>query len=96
MDRNGYNKSVISDCTECFFCHSKGELVRHEVFHGSNRAKSKRLGCWVTLCPRCHDKLHKRSPEMDWELKREGQRKAMAAFSWTKQDFIDKFGRSYL
>lgn len=96
MDKNGYNPSIIDRNNECFFCHIEGDLVRHEIFHGANRTKSKALGCWVHLCPRCHMKLHQRDASMDWSLKRYGQIRAMTVFNWTKEDFIAEFGRNYI
>ena len=98
LDRNGYAPSVIEpfDTGMCFLCGRSGDLVRHEVFHGSNRTKSKALGCWVYLCPKCHDDLHSRRPENDWYLHRIGQIKAMSHYDWTKEDFRERFGKNYV
>ena len=54
LDRNGYAPSIIKppfEADACFICGYSGKLVRHEVFHGPNRTKSKNYGCWVKLCP---------------------------------------------
>lgn len=98
LDRNGYAPSVIQpfDTGECYLCGCRGDLVRHEVFHGDNRTKSKALGCWVQLCPRCHGQLHSRRPEWDWELKRSGQIRVMAEYDWSTEDFRERFGKSYV
>ena len=95
LDSNGYAPSIMESkgCYRCGFC---GDLARHEVFHGNNREKSKALGCWVTLCPRCHARLHQQDPAMDWELKREGQIRAMAHYGWTVKEFRERFGKSYV
>lgn len=100
LDRNGYAPSVIDVFAEldkaCFFCGKRGDLARHEVFHGSNRTRSKNLGCWVYLCPECHTKLHSKDPALDRQLKQIGQRKAMEWYDWTIEDFRERFGKSYV
>ena len=97
LDSNGYAPSVIQfyDSGRCFMCGKRGDLARHEVFHGSNRTKSKALGCWVYLCPKCHTELHGKDGSMDWELKTIGQRYAMTYYDWTPEEFRERFGRTY-
>lgn len=54
LDSNGYAPSILHDKPVCLICGRYG-TARHEVYFGSAyRAKSKRLGLWVTLCPWCH------------------------------------------
>ena len=98
LDSNGYAPSVIEpyDTGACYLCGFRGDLVRHEVFHGPNRQKSKALGCWVHLCPRCHGELHSRRPEWDWQLRRIGQIRVMAEYEWSTDDFRRRFGKSYV
>lgn len=98
LDSNGYAPSVVEpfDTGWCFLCQGNGDLVRHEVFHGANRTKSKALGCWVYLCPRCHTRLHSRDASLDWHLKRIAQLKAMSHYGWTTEEFIIRFGRNYI
>lgn len=100
MDRNGYNPSIIervSDC-RCFMCgiRSGVKLDRHEVFHGANREKSKRLGLWVTLCHGHHMMLHHESASSDLKLKKIGQEAAMRHYGWTTEEFIKQIGKNYL
>ena len=53
LDSNGYAPSILHDKPVCLICGRYG-TARHEVYFGSAyRAKSKRLGLWVTLCPWC-------------------------------------------
>lgn len=63
------------------------------------RAKSKRLGLWVTLCPWCHQNgstaIHN-NRDADLRLKRWAQKKAMEHYGWPEARFIQEFGRSYL
>lgn len=99
LDRNGYAPSILQDDLSCcFMCgHSDMKLDRHEVYHGSNRQKSKALGLWVMLC---HDSCHlygvHRYAVLDKRLKKESQRKAMEHYGWTTEDFIKIIGRNYL
>ena len=84
------------------------DLVRHEVFYGQNRAKSKAFGLWILVCPDCHRWIHgekQRWPKMDGldvdammrlELKKTAQRVAMRDYSWTKEEFARRFGKNYL
>ena len=54
LDSNGYAPSILHDKPVCLICGRYG-TARHEVYFGSAyRAKSKRLGLWVTLCPWRH------------------------------------------
>lgn len=96
LDSNGYAPSIMGEVKGCYLCGFRGDLARHEVFHGSNREKSKNLGCWVNLCPRCHERLHKKDPKLDWDLKRHGQVRTMAHYGWTVAEFIERFGMNYV
>ena len=95
MDSNGYNPSVLQDKQECWICGHQGELVRHEVFHGAYRQKSKKLGTWVLLCTRCHYEVHFGSVSADKHLKRKAE-KILLGQGWTEEKFRDVFGKSYL
>lgn len=95
-DRHGYGPSILGDYPHCAICFKTGPLQRHEVFHGPFRAKAKRLGLWVSICPECHDKVHKTDGKLDRRLKEWGQRNAMVAYGWTVADFRREFGKNYL
>lgn len=97
LDSNKYAPSIFGEQSECYLCGNMEDLVRHEVFHGTaNRAISKKYGCWVLLCARCHHDLHNRRPEVDWKLHRVGQIKAMEYYGWSIDDFRERFGKSWL
>lgn len=51
LDTNGYAPSLFpTGC--CYLCKCQPpQLVRHEVYHGSLRKKSKAYGLWAELCP---------------------------------------------
>lgn len=97
LDSNGYAPSIVEiyggDC--CYWCKRGGQLVRHEIFHGSNRRKSKELGLWVHLCPSCHMRLHGQDAQIDRSLKIIGQQRAEAYYGWTAQQFRKIFGKNY-
>ena len=93
--RNGYAPSIVPS-DDCLICGSTEGLQRHEVFHGAFREKSKRLGCWVLLCYRCHYRVHNGHDGLDAELKRFMQRKAMEANGWDTEQFRQRFGKNYL
>lgn len=95
-NNNGYSESILQSDNSCYLCGIGGELARHEPLDGiGRRSKSKALGLWVRLCPRCHYNSHQERVVQD-KLRAACQRAAMAEYGWTKQDFINEFGRSYI
>lgn len=98
LDSSGYAPSIMQKYRSV--CYLSGrtppDLVRHEVFHGSFRIKSKKLGLWVWLDPVVHLALHYRYPEDDLYLKKLGQTVAMKKYGWTTEQFIKEFGKNYL
>ena len=96
LDRNGYAPSVVCDGDRCYICGRSGKLERHEVYHGANRTKSKNLGCWVTLCSECHNRLHHEDARVDMALKARVQAEVMRYYGWTEDAFRDTFGKNYL
>ncbi len=66
LDRNGYGESIISEREECFICHTELNITRHELVYGTaNRKKSKALGVWIWICPRCHNIAHRDKQTID-------------------------------
>lgn len=99
LDRNGYAPSIIQQDTEhCFKCGRCDEkLDRHEPFNGAYRAKSKRLGMWVTLCSsRCHHGGAHKHFQTARELKQAAQTAAMREYGWGVEEFIEEFGKNWL
>ena len=97
LDRNGYAPSILGEQDRCFICgRMGGKIDRHEVYHGPYRDKSKRLGCWVGLCPECHDRLHHKGGGLDSELKREVQIVVMDYYDLSVEGFRELFGKSYI
>ena len=98
LDKNGYAPSVVVWPQDvCCICQRRGDLVRHEVFHGSlYRTRSKELGCWVHLCPDCHHALHNTNSRLDKHLKEITQKEVMHHYRWSTEDFRKHFGKNYL
>lgn len=96
LDRNGYAQSIVqNNQTDCFMCGIMGDLARHEIFYGvANRENSKRYGCWITLCPSCHSKIHKHEGEEG--LRQYTQYMAMSHYKWPEDEFRKVFGKSYV
>lgn len=75
---------------------------RHEIFFGTaNRKKSIKYGLVVFIRPEDHNMseygVHNRKGhEFDMYLKKLGQERAMDEYSWTTEEFIEIFGRSYI
>ena len=96
LDSNGYSPSILSDHAECFLCPEHGgDLIRHEVYHGAYRSKSKRLGTWVWLCVDCHTRLHQERADWDEQLKATSQRRTMNYYNWNTAQFRAAFGKNY-
>ena len=96
LDSNGYAPSILQHENHCFICYRNMYAQRHEIFHGSNRQKSKEYGLWINVCPVCHNSIHFTDGELDQRLKERGQDAAMAYYGWSTKDFIARFGRNYL
>jgi hypothetical protein len=95
-----YPKSIITDrMNECLICGSYANIQVHHIFAGKNRSNSTKYGLVVPLCMYHHTgsniSVHgKNGHKLDMELKQLGQK----AFEWkhTREEFIERFGKSYL
>lgn len=94
-------QSIIKESKSCFFCGSERDLERHHCLKGTaNRKLAEKDGLWVWLCPDCHRGtwgVHGyKGHELDVTLKK------AAEYAWLKQngktveDFISRYGKSYL
>lgn len=86
---------ITKDLNTCFLCGQYATDVHH-VVHGCGRRKladEDRLT--VGLCHRCHMLLHDKG-NFDRELQKIGQKTWMEHYHKTINDFIDRFGKSYL
>lgn len=88
--------SIIQREKECYFCFTQEGLHTHHCLHGSaSRQKADEDGLTVKLCWRCHYALHDRGTG-DTALKKLAQIKWMDHYKRSEQDFIERYGRSYL
>ena len=96
LDRNGYEPSIMPiDGFKCYKCQQWKLTVRHEIFGGALRSKSKQYGLWVNVCPACHAKIHGSGALQDYYHK-QGQLQAMIHYGWTVSDFRRRFYKNYL
>lgn len=88
----------------CFLCKrtetAYNRLERHHIFGNAYRDKSEHYGLVVYLCgERCHRlgrlSAHQNSEVTDY-LHKYGQKKAMTEQGWSKEEFMEIFGRNYL
>ena len=97
LDRNYYAPSILD--TEpglCFGCYNHTDTARHEIFFGwGRRTKSKRLGLWVNLCPRCHTIAHNEYKYNEY-LKQTAQAAAMEHYGWDTEQCIAELGKNYM
>ena len=90
-------RSVISENKECFVCGKPYDLHLHHIYREPYRNKSTRNGMTVWLCFDHHTGnkgVHNGNKALDTYLKQLGQRKFEEVYS--REEFIEKFGRSYL
>lgn len=99
-----YTESIIQkDLSHCIICRQNGSNDRleiHHIFGGAYRKKSEQYGLKVALCG---DKCHRNGEYsvhgnriVDLQLKQYAQRKAMKHYGWSKEEFIELFGKNYL
>lgn len=88
---------------KCFLCGKNGandRLERHHIFGGAYRDKSEKYGLVVDLCGNsCHrngEKSAHRNAKTALFLHQYAQKKVMQEQGWTKEKFIQEFGKNYL
>ena len=91
----------MTDYKQCFICgrNRHAGLERHHIFNGANRKLSEQDGLVVYLCHDCHNEpplgVHYNAEMMRW-LKQKGQKMAMEKYGWTKEEFVQRYGKNYL
>lgn len=94
--------SIIHNMDRCYECKCRYNLHIHEVFFGTaNRKKSIEDGMCVSLCGLHHnqseDGVHgKNGRELDLKLKRDAQLIWMNYYKKDVEDFIKRFGKSFI
>ena len=92
--------SIIQKDTErCLMCCSRRRLEWHHVFGGALRSKSGKYGLVVRLCHYCHNEppngVHQNKEHRRY-LQAYAQKKAMAHYGWSIEDFRREFYKNYL
>ena len=97
LDRNKYAPSILkTESGTCYICQKNTETARHEIFFGTAyREKSKMLGAWVNLCPKCHERVHGKDSFYNYELKKIGQFYLMDHYGWDINEWRERFGKNY-
>ena len=106
LDRAGYAPSIMQvnragrcSCYLCGRATGYNKLDRHEPWGAANRRKSMELGLWVLLCHEgCHEgpgSVHA-DGEKNRELRKDAQRAAMLRYGWSREEWIERFGKSEL
>ena len=92
-------KSIVSNEHKCLICGTTNNLHRHHIFMGTaNRQKSEEDGCWCYLCVWHHNGSNQGvhyNKGLDRNLKQHCQRRWEAIYG-TREDFIKRYGKSYI
>lgn len=84
---------------KCYVCGSQKLVATHEIFYGTaNRKKSIEDGMLINLCGDHHNLSSKGvhfDKELDLKLKQLAQKKWEETYG-DRDDFIKRYGRSYL
>lgn len=83
----------------CELCKRYGPLELHHIFNGAYKKKSERYGATIHLCHACHNEppngVHHNAARMH-ELKAREQKRIMAEYGFTIEEFICEFGKNYI
>ena len=92
-------KSILQRNKACYICGTTLNLHRHHIFYGTaNRKLSEEDGCVVYLCQLHHTGaagVHF-NKKIDLTLKAKCQLQWQKHYKKTTEDFIRRYGRSYL
>ena len=92
------HKSIIQNLAvkKCYICGREGIVEQHHCIHGtSNRKRSDSDGLIVNLCVPCHRYLHDKG-DFDGKIKENAQIVWMRYNLASEEEFIARYGRSYL
>lgn len=91
--RNKLEKNRFSNYTnnynKCYYCGNVGTMDLHEVYGGSNRLRSIRMGFVVPLCRKCHSN-EKVINYLRILIQKEFEK------THTREEFIEITGKSYI
>lgn len=92
--------SIIQKNTNrCLLCGSHRWLEWHHVFGAALKKKSEKYKLMVRLCHYCHNEppqgVHQNRERRRY-LQAYAQKKAMAHYGWSREDFRREFYKNYL
>lgn len=93
------SKSIMQEKKECYICKTTLDLDKHHCIHGTaNRKLADKDGLWVYLCTYHHtmsnEAVHQNSAK-DRKLKEIAQAVWESKLG-TREEFIKRYGKSYL
>ena len=93
------SKSLISDEKRCIVCGDTMVIHKHHIYEGhGRRRKSEQDGCWCYLCGWHHNLSNQGihyCKGLDLDVKKMCQEK-WEEKNGSREDFIKRFGKSYL
>lgn len=93
-------KSILQNKKECYITKSTYNLHKHHVMEGTaNRKLSEQDGLWLWLRADWHNLSNYGvhfNKELDLKLKKITQKRWQEYYSKTKEDFIKRYGKSYI
>lgn len=88
-------KSIIQNDDWCFICGAYPTECHHAIHGFANRKLADKDGLTVRLCHTCHMNLHDKGLN-DRLLQKTAQIKWMEHNNASVEDFIKRYGKSYL
>ena len=90
-------KSIINNNKVCFICGSGYMPEKHHcIFGRSERRKAESDGLWVYLCRYHHHAVHNENVRLKKMLQNIAETSWMEHNNASEEDFIKRYGRSYL
>ena len=92
--------SIIQKDQRCYICHTTNNLHQHHIIFGKNRKKCDEDKLVIWLCREHHEGTNgvhgKNGHNLDIKLKQIAQKEWCKCYNKTKEDFIARYGRSYI
>jgi hypothetical protein len=94
------SKSIIQDKKICYVCETTRNLHEHHTMFGKNRKKAEKDGLKVYLCYEHHEGTNgvhgKNGHDLDLRLKKISQEIWQRKYNKSVEEFIKRYGKSYL
>lgn len=92
-------RSIINNSAACYICGRPASEIHHCIFGTGKRKLADEDGLTVPLCSSCHHAIH--NPANNFDQSMQNALKKLAEEAWeqkygSKDDFIKRYGRSYL